>query len=90
MIVGMTKYGPIYADGPLRPDLTPLDLYAAGYFIREHRTPGKWCWWRKNPYDRAGQGQLFGKPCNTVDEAIADARWLMSGEKQTIQMTLAA
>ena len=89
MIVGIAKYSPVYADGPLRPDLTPLDLYAAGYVIREHRTRGKWCWWRKNPYDRAGKGQLFGKLCATVDDAIADARWMMTGERQASQMMLA-
>lgn len=46
------KHGTLYEDGPLHPELTPLDLFAAGFTIREHRFPGKWCWWQGNRSER--------------------------------------
>ena len=61
--------------GPLRPDLTPPDLRAAGYGIRTH-VCGGWCWWQHNP---RGNGEIYGASRATVAEAIADARWLMGG-----------
>jgi hypothetical protein len=66
--------------GPIRVDLTPLDLYLAGYFMRGHVERGKWCWWRKNPYDSRGIGEIFGAAHGTVAEAVADARYLMAAQ----------
>lgn len=68
--------------GPLRHDLTPFDLELAGYFIRTHICDG-WCWWKRNPF---GTGSIFGKACDTIDEAVADARHMMTG--QSGQLTL--
>jgi hypothetical protein len=66
----------------LHPELTPVDLYAAGYVIREHRISG-WCWWKV----RDCGGQSYGAQWATVEEAIEDARWLM-GARTGQQMLL--
>lgn len=83
------KYGILYEDGPLHPELTPLDLFCAGYIIRRHRDGVSWCYWRKNPYDPNGLGEIFGKPCATVEAAIESARWMMSARTEQ-QMLLGA
>lgn len=70
------KYGVLYEDGPLHPELTPLDLFVAGFTIREHRFPGKWCWWESH----SSGGQSFGVARDTVQEAVEDARWLMTAD----------
>lgn len=68
--------------GELRPDLTPVDLYAAGYVIRRHCDGVHWCHWCKNPYDPNGIGEVFGCVANTVEDAIADARRLIAARAQ--------
>ncbi len=62
--------------GPLRYDLTPDDLLVGGYVIRAHRT--EWVWWQRNPY---GSGEIYGAPYATVAEAVASARWLLTGKR---------
>lgn len=68
--------------GPLRPDLTPLDLYAAGYVIRRRCDGVHWCHWRKNPYDPNGVGEIFGGYYVQLDDVYADARRLMKAREK--------
>lgn len=73
--------------GPLRPDLTPPDLLAAGYALRPHANGG-WCWWTRNP---RGVGEIYGASYVTLEEAANSARWLMGGARVTVtyeQLTL--
>lgn len=63
--------------GPLRPDLTPGDLLAAGYTLRAHANGG-WCWWTVRPCG----GQSFGESCARIEDAVASARWQMTGQRQ--------
>lgn len=73
--------------GALRPDLTPFDLMCAGYTLRHCGEGGAGlCHWRKNPYDPNGRGQMYGICYLDAEDAIRDARWLMTGQRG--QMTL--
>lgn len=77
-----------YKQDPLRVDLTPSDLYTAGYFIRAHVTPGKWCWWRKNPFDPKGIGEIFSAPFDSPSEAVAEARRLIEARQGACRQPL--
>lgn len=66
----------VYIDGPLRHDLTPPDLLANGFIVREHRLPGKWCWWRRD--EGTPCGQSYSAPYDAIDEVVANARHLMT------------
>jgi hypothetical protein len=57
------------AYGPLLPHLTPPDILAAGFCLREHICGG-YCWWR--PLAQGGDSYSNAYP--TLAEAANDAR----------------
>lgn len=70
--------------GDPRVDLTPLDLYAAGYVIRPHVQPAMWCWWLVRPCG----GHSYGAPHANAEDAIKDARHMMTGNVNPTYPTL--
>lgn len=65
--------------GALRPDLTPFDLQLAGYTLRHCGADGAGlCYWQPHP---GGRGANYGICYLDAADAIADARWLMTGQR---------
>jgi hypothetical protein len=65
------------AERGLRVDLTPLDMYFAGFIVRRHLYLGYWCWWHGHP----SGGAEYSAPYETLDEVYADARWRLTGKQ---------
>lgn len=64
--------------GRLRPDLTPFDLVCAGYVLRHCGDGGMGvCHWHR----LGGGGEMYGVCYLDAADAIADARWLMRGQR---------
>lgn len=82
----MTRPIPVNAweDCVLRVDLTPLDMFAAGYIVRVHWWRGSWCWW----HGHASGGECWSEPCKTLEDVYKSARRRMTGDEKKAQPVL--